>query len=335
MSIAAEHYARIESLIESCWPSARIDGIDQVQGLWNDFGAIVRVRLGSVIGAGVPGSVIAKVVEPPVVSDHPRGWNTDRSSARKLHSYQVEKHFYEHVVDAYLTEAAATARVPRCFATSAAEASVALLLEDLDGEYPMRASSLDVVSAGVCLDWLAAFHAHFMNRTEPDLWEEGCYWHLSTRTDEYAAMPDSELKAAAYRFDELLANCHYKTLVHGDAKVANFCFSADGGSVAAVDFQYIGAGCGMRDVAYFLGSCLDESVLAEHESELLDRYFAALESRLSQDHAAIETEWRALYPVAGADFHRFLVGWSPGHWKLTGYSMDLVTRALRYADGIS
>ncbi|MGE9289409.1 MAG: choline kinase, partial [Puniceicoccales bacterium] len=30
-----------------------------------------------------------------------------------------------------------------------------------------------------------------------------------------------------------------------------------------------------------------------------------------------------LYPVAWTDFHRFLKGWSPGHWKIHGYSERL------------
>jgi Ser/Thr protein kinase RdoA (MazF antagonist) len=61
------------------------------------------------------------------------------------------------------------------------------------------------------------------------------------------------VKAAV--IDQVLNNCSYQTIVHGDAKLANFCFSKEG-AVSAVDFQYVGGGCGMKDVAYFLGSCL-------------------------------------------------------------------------------
>ena len=65
-------------------------------------------------------------------------------------------------------------------------------------------------------------------------------------------------------------NCKFKTIVHGDAKLANFCFSHDLSNVAAVDFQYVGGGCGMKDVAYFLGSCLNDQELRTTENELLD-----------------------------------------------------------------
>jgi hypothetical protein len=40
---------------------------------------------------------------------------------------------------------------------------------------------------------------------------------------------------------------------------------------------------------------------------------------------ALEKDWRTLYRVAWADFHRFMKGWSPGHWKLSAYS-ERVTR---------
>jgi len=39
----------------------------------------------------------------------------------------------------------------------------------------------------------------------------------------------------------------------------------------------------------------------------------------------LEVDWRSLYRVAWADFHRFLKGWSPDHWKLSDYS-ERVTR---------
>ncbi len=97
------------------------------------------------------------------------------------------------------------------------------------------------------------------------------------------------------------------------------------GKVAAVDFQYVGGGCGMKDVAYFIGSCLNESECERFEHELLDFYFLSLSSFVRErqpqiDVVALEDNWRAMFPLAWTDFHRFIKGWSPGHWKINGYS---------------
>ena len=171
----------------------------------------------------------------------------------------------------------------------------------------------------LCLAWLAQFHASYLGKVPDGLWEVGTYWHLATRPQELAALDDQSLSAAAPAIDEKLNACAHKTFVHGDAKLANFCFAKDG-QVAGVDFQYVGGGCGMKDVAYFVGSCLDESACERLEAQILDTYFAHLQSELKERNDALEAEWRSLYRVAWADFHRFLKGWSPGHWKLNSYS---------------
>lgn len=97
--------------------------------------------------------------------------------------------------------------------------------------------------------------------------------------------------------------------------------------MAGVDFQYVGGGCGMKDVAYFVGSCLDEKASEKLESQILDTYFTYLQRELPEPIPALEAEWRSLYRVAWADFHRFLKGWSPGHWKINSYS-ERITQAV-------
>ena len=86
----------------------------------------------------------------------------------------------------------------------------------------------------------------------------------------------------------------------------------------------------MKDLAYFVGSCFRDEEAERMENEVLDFYFfqiRKLKQKLgvpvSEDE--LEMEWRPLYRVAWADFHRFMKGWSPGHWKLSDYS-ERVTR---------
>lgn len=163
------------------------------------------------------------------------------------------------------------------------------------------------------------------------IWEEGCYWNLAVRPDEYAAMSNQDpLKTHAVALDRALNACPFKTVLHGDAKVANFCFSVDDKSstpVAAVDFQYAGFGVGIRDVVYLLGSALDEDGLVEHEEALIDYYFELLAL------PDVEAAWRPLYSVAVADFERFLAGWSPGHWKRNGHSKHHSDLGVAYVTG--
>jgi aminoglycoside phosphotransferase (APT) family kinase protein len=205
-----------------------------------------------------------------------------------------------------------------------------LLLEDLTLEYPVTPESIDIDQVKVCLSWLAHFHARFIGEQTDKLWSVGTYWHLATRPEEFAAMKEGPLKESAHLIDEKLSNARFKTLVHGDAKLANFCFSEDGRRVSAVDFQYVGQGCGMKDVAYFFSSCLSEQQCFDFETELLIHYFSTLNTALGdkiteKEKFELEIEWRELYPLAWADFQRFLKGWSPDHWKLNAYS-DKQTR---------
>ena len=89
----------------------------------------------------------------------------------------------------------------------------------------------------------------------------------------------------------------------------------------------------MKDLAYFISSCLDENDSERMEHDLLNRYFELLGDALERsgktvDFAALVDDWRSLYPVAWTDFYRFLQGWSPGHWKLHRYSERLAREVL-------
>jgi len=316
----------LEALVLQAAGARTIVGTEIVQNLWSGYGQIVRCTLD---GAVQP-SVIVKHVAWPHERHHPRGWSSDRSHERKVHSYVVETAWY----DRYAQACPGECRVPRCLAHDTRADGVVLVLEDLDANgFAGRRQRAGDLELHACLSWLASFHAVFMGEHAEGLWPTGTYWHLATRPDELAALEDGPLKRAAATIDHQLAASRFQTFVHGDAKLANFCFNSDGSRAAAVDFQYVGGGCGMKDVAYFIGSCLDEDESEAMSSHLLDVYFQALRGALETcgkalDVAALEDDWRALYPVAWTDFHRFLKGWSPDHWKLHRYSERLAREVL-------
>jgi hypothetical protein len=292
-----------------------------VQTLWSGYGAIRRVALED------GRSFVLKEVSPSGAA-HPRGWSGRRSHERTLRSYEVEHAFY--------ASHAHRPGVPRVAASVALERSDRgwrFLLEDLDAAgFAGRARS-GAADIDACLSWLAQFHATFLRQVPDALWPIGTYWHLATRPDELEATEDDELRDAASGLDALLNGCRFPTFVHGDAKLANFCFRDSAGEtpVAAVDFQYVGGGCGMKDVAYFFSSVWSDGQCRMRAPAALDFYFRSLRAALPADvdADALEAEWRSLYPVAWADFHRFLSGWAPGHQKIHAYTREMTAAALR------
>jgi Ser/Thr protein kinase RdoA (MazF antagonist) len=228
--------------------------------------------------------------------------------------------------------------VPALFASHAQDEQWVFVLEDLDAAgYPSRRHQLDAIDVQQCLTWLARFHATFLGTAPERLWKTGTYWHLSTRPDELARMTNRRLKTAAAAIDLRLNRAGFQSLVHGDAKLENFCFPMRGASselgVAAVDFQYVGGGAGIKDVAYFFSSIWESAECEAQAADALDFYFevlrVALGARLTRSEAnALEQEWRTLYPMAWADFSRFLEGWAPGHFERHAYSQRLTEQAL-------
>jgi hypothetical protein len=273
----------------------------RIQSLWSGYGEIFRVHL---TGAETE-TAIVKSVKPP------SGQRT-ASHARKCRSYDVETVWYR----TFAPRCDDTCRVPRLIDSRVAGGEWTFVLEDLDAAgFAERQRDPAGADLEACLAWLAAFHARFLGERPEGLWKTGTYWHLATRPDELAAVDDDALRAAAPILDQKLRASAFQTLVHGDAKPDNFCFTHGGKTVAAVDFQYVGGGCGMKDVAYLLSGGSRASSRAH-----VDTYFRHLRASVARrrepvDMGALEAEWRALLPIAYADYYRFLAGWAKEHWK--------------------
>lgn len=271
-----------------------------LQPLWGGYGRLVRRVRGE-------GRCIVKDIRWP-------SSRTDASHQRKLESYRVESRWYAQ----WAPQVPDHCRLPELLEVHEKADGLVLVLEDLDAAgFRRRTSSLSGSDLHGALDWLAGFHAAFLGKAPEGLWPEGSYWHLETRREEYRAMPSGKLRTMAPELDRKLRGAKFRTLVHGDAKPDNFCLGRPG-QVAAVDFQYVGGGTGMRDVAYLLDCVHDEPPAGTRTRASLDLYFSLLRGHLLADprHApvaeAVEEEWRTLHPVAWLDYQRFLAGWRPG-----------------------
>jgi len=293
--------------------------VEELQSLWGGYGELVRVELD---GGPAPTAIVKWARMPtgaPTVS-----------STRKSRSYDVETAFYRTIG-------------PRCDHTcrvaallgargSSADGEWILVLEDLDAAgFDRRVDEATGPALDAALAWLASFHARFLGERHPELWSIGSYWCLDTRRDELPAIEDRALRDAAPAIANQLLAARYQTLVHGDPKEANFCFTRNGTGVAAVDFQYTGTGCGMTDVAYLLYGRSDEQADGIARAHL-DAYFGHLRRELAGrdvDIAALEAEWRGLYPVARLDFCRFLAGWRPASWRHDAAGQRFVRAQLR------
>ncbi len=306
----------------------------RVQSLWSGYGEIRRVAL---LGASAR-SAIVKSVTPPLERARSRDAAELRSHRRKLRSYAVELAFYRQFASA----TSASCRVPTLLFGEALNGGFLFVFEDLDAAgYPARCTQAAEHEVAAGLRWLASFHARFVGVAPEGLWKVGSYWHLATRPDELAALADHPLRYAASPIDQRLNQARFQTLVHGDAKLENLCFAPDGCAVAVVDFQYVGGGVGVKDVAYFLSSCVPAQACVAEVPRYLDVYFGALRAELALhaphvDAAGLEREWRELFPWAWADFHRFLLGWAPGYAasetygeQLSQHVLGLVSRVAR------
>lgn len=320
----------IESTILQATAANRILETQSIQTLWKGYGEIFKAEL----SGSKMSSVVVKHVRLPKAAQSRSGRNSDLSHARKVKSYRVEMCWY---LD-WSKQCDSSCRVPECWAIKKRGDEVVMVLEDLDETgFAGRVSSASWREMCACLAWLAEFHATFLGQKPDGLWKNGAYWHLDTRPAELKALSDTALRAAAGPIDRKLRNT-FQTFVHGDAKIENFCFSSDKTKVAAVDFQYVGGGCGMKDVAYFVGSCLCEEEAEQWEDALLDFYFDALVNAVKQrgiktDTNSLVQQWRALYHYAWTDFHRFYKGWGSVRFAKTSYSERTAAKVIEEVTG--
>jgi ASC-1-like (ASCH) protein len=296
---------QIAALVREALHAKVVEASGHIQSLWSGYGEIWRVRVDGK-------AMVAKVVNAT------KGDDCDIGHQRKLHSYQVEYDWYTK----YARKCPCRIPKPVYLQGSPSDQAWLFVLEDLSAAgFPERRKTPSVEEIQHSLHWLATFHAHYLGREPNSLWPQGSYWRLETREKEWQSMKDLQLKSAASLIDASLSAAHYQSLIHGDAKLANICFGSGGAAagqqVAFVDFQYVGGGIGVQDVAYLLSYCYAERDLSHHANDMLNFYWNALAQQLRQRQvsdiriACVLSEWRYLFPLAFADYLRFLNGWAP------------------------
>jgi thiamine kinase-like enzyme len=198
------------------------------------------------------------------------------------------------------------------------------------------------------------------NAFKKSIWLNGGYTYLATRQSEYQNLihdSDSEWSEALTQsinthnqsIAELAATFlapststatpieSYQTLIHGDVKSENLFTTTTGDRVAFYDFQYVGLGLGVCDLAKFF-TCsvplemlvLDEDVpdvlaMDKGERELLERYWKNL-----KEVGGREYEWETFvrhWEIALVDWLRFQASW--GFWGNTEWLEARVRSILR------
>lgn len=153
-------------------------------------------------------SLILKYVKPPLT-----GQVESEGHIRKIISYEVEQHFYSDLAPQLPRDAV----VAQCLASINNNGKVALLLEDLQRNFPVageKRGTLNKTQVHAAIKWLATFHGFWWDKT-PDLrnhgffrlppleevllqqdkgrskngvWLNGGYTYLATRMSEYTSL---------------------------------------------------------------------------------------------------------------------------------------------------
>jgi hypothetical protein len=219
-------------------------------------------------------------------------------------------------------------------------------LSGFHGFWWLRVKSLD--SSSLVLPPLDEVRRDGQDATNKSVWLNGGYTYLATRRKEYSTLAtdyDSEWNepltdwvdgedvsiseiAAAFLSPTLAGWApieSYQTLIHGDVKSENMFTSSSGEEVAFYDFQYVGLGLGVCDLAKFFTCSVPlrmlvpdlhiprELSMQEGEKHLLQRYWKRLVETGKQEYnwSIFVRHWE----TALVDWLRFQASW--GFWGNT------------------
>jgi Phosphotransferase enzyme family len=285
----------------------------QIARLWAGMGSIVRLQCQD--SSGNAKTIIAKHIK----CSNPRSFGDRRKAA----SYRVEASFYASKYCKDLSNFGICCR--GLHTEDDGNGDITILMDPLPNQ-TIHYMNGDVAEAAVRS--VARLHAYFWGNVKADaavesgLAQQGTYWYLDTRPDEFESMPthglSGKLKKAARDIDRALKTHKYQTICHGDLKACNMSLSSDPAYVTFVDFQYSGKACPAKDLAYLFccGMDVDDDFVERQETELLQLYITELSVHgVGSDAAAplptLEDLKEAL-DLAYCDLYRWMLGW--GIW---------------------
>ena len=246
-------------------------------------GTILRCHLSLLDdSAGIPKSVIVKLH-----SEHRETVQT----ARLLRLYQREYAFYQQLA------LQAPIRSPALFHGDFDDRDhrFVLVLEDLRGMATVdQVAGASAVQAKTALRAIARMHGAYWNRVDrspvsrfhdaanPErriLLQRVYQASLAVAFERFGSLFSHRMQGLAQEFGDRLHE-HMDAFVagpltfcHGDFRLDNMFFSADGGDdFAVVDWQVCGVRSGLYDVAYFLSSSVPVEVRREVEAEAVAEY---------------------------------------------------------------
>lgn len=191
-------------------------------------------------------------------------------------------------------------------------------LASFHGFWWNKAKSLDRSTLG--LPPLQHFEQTKSMTAHQGVWLNGGYTYLATRREEYANLCSSHSEwsstlctplahvAGKPTIAELVAKflspiaddgtkgsiSKYETLIHGDVKSENLFTTANGDAVAFFDFQYVGLGLGVCDLAKLFTCSIPESMLSTISNE--DFIMGSAEKELLQQYL------RKITKVSGKEY---------------------------------
>ncbi|CAI7655482.1 unnamed protein product [Penicillium viridicatum] len=305
--------------------------------------------------AGTTYPLILKLISPPRKSG-----TADEGHLRKMLSYEVEQYFYSEVVpqlgdDISIAKCLASTRDMDDAEGSAelkglmATVMVRAALDWLAGFHSRSRGLLPATLDEYVLPPLEESSRRQSSGKDVGngLWLNGGYTYLATRGKEYASLAqdtDSEWsdvlcgvsEGNSLSVAEMVAlfltprGRAIESYIHGDVKSENLFTTTNGDKVAFFDFQYVGLGLGVCDLAKLFtcsiplhmlvdgnGSLPEQLSMCDGERGLLERYRMSLLQDEESDEAELY-EWEAFkrhWETALVDWCRFQASW--GFWGNT------------------